>query len=90
MNFIRQIKMRLFLIVFILSFTIIPIIAFTFFSFVYAKNTIRNNYNQNYVASLFSGIKSDLSLILSEANNLGLQLNTSNKLIHILNTKASS
>lgn len=90
MNFIRQIKMRLFLIVFILSFTIIPIIASTFFSFVYAKNTIRNNYNQNYVASLFSGIKSDLSLILSEANNLGLQLNISNKLIHILNTNCTT
>lgn len=85
MNFIRQIKMRLFLIIFILSFTIIPIIASTFFSFVYAKNTIQNNYNKNYVASLFSGIKSDLSLILSEANNIVLQLNSSNELLHILN-----
>lgn len=89
MNFIKHIKLRTFLIFFILSLTFIPITIFTVFSFEQVKNTIQKNYNHNYVISVFSEIRSDFSLVLSQANNIALQLNSSDELIRILNSDSS-
>lgn len=87
MRLIKQMKIRTFLIIFILGFILIPIIISTFFSFYHTRNTLQNNYNQNYVRSIFSEMKSDLSMIVSQANNVSLQLNSSDMLIEILRSR---
>lgn len=90
MKLIKQMKIRTFLSLFILGFILIPVTISTFFSFYHTKDTLQNNYNQNYVKSIFSEMKSDLAMTMSQANNISLQLNSSDILVAILQERNTS
>lgn len=74
MNFIKRMKLKTFLMFFILVFILVPATVATLFSYCYTRSTIESSYTQNYIESIFAEMKSDINMLLSQFNALSLQL----------------
>ena len=79
MNLMKNMKIRSFLVFFVLSFILIPASVATFFAYTYTHSTIEASFSKDYVDSIFSEIENDITIILTQANALSLQLTTDGK-----------
>ena len=75
-SLMKNMKIKNFLMLFILSFILVPASVATFFAYTYTHSTIEASFSKDYVDSIFSEIENDITIILTQANALSLQLMT--------------